>query len=335
MEPADSTEPIEPAEPNDPIEPAEHAEKADATEPTEPTESTEPTDPIERMEFRLRAREWSRARPSESVFIAAGSWRNRPIPISLTDFMDMPARPMTSLRYDVHQHLWPEPFLAALERRTEPPFLRRTRDGLTLVLAGEPEAPFDPAPHDAGRRREALDADGIDRALVCLSSPLGVETLPRRRGAAGPRRLARRGVRARRAVRGLGRGRARRRRAAADVEDAAGPRRGRDLAARRRRSRRPEGASACRRSSPRSRRAAAPLLVHPGAAPGGTPALPWWPACVGYVAELHAAWHGFDAWARPGHETLRVVFVALAGGAPLHVERSAAAAAPRSRRSTR
>src|SRR6187200_2105291 len=86
---------------------------------------------------------------------------------------------MTALRYDVHQHFWPEPFLAALERRTEPPFLRRTRDGLTLVLAGEPEAPFDPAPHDAALRREALDADGIDRALICLSSPLGIEMLPR------------------------------------------------------------------------------------------------------------------------------------------------------------
>ena len=58
---------------------------------------------------------------------------------------------MSLPRFDVHQHLWPEPFLAALERRTEPPCLRRSRDGLTLVLAGEPEAPFDPAPHDPAR----------------------------------------------------------------------------------------------------------------------------------------------------------------------------------------
>jgi len=71
-----------------------------------------------------------------------------------------------------------------------------------------------------------------------------------------------------------------------------------------------------------------PLLVHPGAAPAGTPDPPWWAASVGYVAELHAAWHGFAAWARPELETLRVVFVGLAGGAPLHVERLAGRGGP-------
>ena len=87
--------------------------------------------------------------------------------------------PMSLPRFDVHQHLWPEPFLAALERRTAPPCLRRSHDGLTLVLAGEPEAPFDPAPHDPERRRGEIRGDGVDRVLVCMSCPLGVETLPR------------------------------------------------------------------------------------------------------------------------------------------------------------
>ena len=71
-----------------------------------------------------------------------------------------------------------------------------------------------------------------------------------------------------------------------------------------------------------------PLLVHPGAAAGGTPALPWWPASVAYVAELHAAWHGFAAWARPRLRDAARLFVALAGAAPLHVERLAARGGP-------
>src|SRR3954451_22768460 len=87
---------------------------------------------------------------------------------------------MSHPRFDVHQHLWPEPFLAALERRVAPPALRREADGTaTLLLAGEPASPFDPAPHDADARRDDLSADGVDRALVCLSSPLGIDALPR------------------------------------------------------------------------------------------------------------------------------------------------------------
>jgi len=233
---------------------------------------------------------------------------------------------MTALRYDVHQHLWPEPFLAALERRTEPPFLRRTRDGLTLVLAGEPEAPFDPAPHDAGLRREALDADGIDRALICLSSPLGIEMLPRAEaqpvldawhdgvfalgepfGVWGA--VALDGARAADVEDLLDRGAVGISLPAALFATAEGVERVLPLLA---------ALEACGR----------PLLVHPGAAPRGTPALPWWPAAVTYVAELHAAWHGFDAWARPRLEALRVLFVALAGGAPMHVERLAARGGP-------
>ena len=94
--------------------------------------------------------------------------------------MGIISRPMPLPRYDIHQHLWPEPFLAALEGRTAAPLLRRERDGgTTLVLAGEPAAPFDAAPHDPARRLEELRADGVDRALVCLSSPLGIEALPR------------------------------------------------------------------------------------------------------------------------------------------------------------
>jgi len=233
---------------------------------------------------------------------------------------------MSLPRFDVHQHLWPEPFLAALERRTEPPCLRRSRDGLTLVLAGEPEAPFDPAPHDPARRRDEIRGDGVDRVLVCMSSPLGVETLPR--AEAQPVLDAwHDGVFALGEPFGVW--------GAVALDDP----RGEDVAALLDRGATgvslPAGAFATEAGARHVRPILAaleardrPLLVHPGAAPAGTPALPWWPACVGYVAELHAAWHGFAAWVRPAHETLRVVFVALAGAAPLHVERSAARGGP-------
>jgi predicted TIM-barrel fold metal-dependent hydrolase len=81
----------------------------------------------------------------------------------------------------------------------------------------------------------------------------------------------------------------------------------------------------------------APLLVHPGPAPGfqthtpppprpTTP--PWWPALTRYVYEMHAAWFAFIAFGRAQHPDLRIVFVMLAGLAPLHLERLAARGGP-------
>src|SRR4051812_3115856 len=84
----------------------------------------------------------------------------------------------TSERVDIHQHLWPEPLLRALSLRSEPPSLVRRSDGWTLRIDGEADAPFDPADHDADLRAALVRADGIDRALVALSPPLGVEALP-------------------------------------------------------------------------------------------------------------------------------------------------------------
>src|SRR3954471_7066094 len=88
-------------------------------------------------------------------------------------------RPMPPPRVHVHQHLWPEPFVAALARRADAPALRRSGGEWLLRLAGEPEAPLALAPQDPGARAATLHADGVDRALLCLSSPLGIETLPR------------------------------------------------------------------------------------------------------------------------------------------------------------
>jgi 6-methylsalicylate decarboxylase len=237
----------------------------------------------------------------------------------------MPA-PMLLSRLDVHQHLWPEPFLAALERRTAPPLLRHAPEGPELVLAGEAVAAFDAAPHDPARRRAELRADGIDRALVCLSSPLGIEALPRTE--AQPLLDAwHDGVFALGEPFGVWGAIALDGAAPSDVEALLD--RGAVGVSLPARAFATEGTA--RRVVPllRSLEAAGrPLLVHPGAVPPGTPAPPWWPASVGYVAELHAAWHGFAAWARPQLQTLRVVFAALAGCAPLHVERLAGRRGP-------
>jgi predicted TIM-barrel fold metal-dependent hydrolase len=68
-----------------------------------------------------------------------------------------------------------------------------------------------------------------------------------------------------------------------------------------------------------------PVLVHPGPeAPqvlaGRLPA--WWPAVVGYVNQMHAAWWGWhQASVRASFPHLRVVFAAGAGLAPVHHER--------------
>jgi hypothetical protein len=71
-------------------------------------------------------------------------------------------------------------------------------------------------------------------------------------------------------------------------------------------------------------REAQPLVVHPGAAADAAgPA--WWPAMTSYVAAMQAAWLAWAEWGRAAHPRLKVVWATLAGGAPLHAERLAAA----------
>ena len=82
------------------------------------------------------------------------------------------------MRIDVHQHLWPERLLDALARRSAPPLLRRTAEGWVLRLEGEPDQPVDLDDHDPAARAALAEADGLDRALVAPSSPLGIEALP-------------------------------------------------------------------------------------------------------------------------------------------------------------
>lgn len=213
---------------------------------------------------------------------------------------------------DVHQHLWTPAFVDALRRRGTPPRL----DGWTLHLAGEPAYRVLPGDHDLARRL-ALN-EGLELALVSLSSPLGIESLPAEDawpiidayhedalalpapfGAwaatcldeIDPARLAKTldqgfaGLQLPATATGSGADLAR----VAPLLDVLTER---DL----------------------------PLFVHPG--PAAEPAGPgWWPAVVPYVQQMHAAWFAFTAFGRPRHPGLRVCFALLAGLAPLHSER--------------
>jgi predicted TIM-barrel fold metal-dependent hydrolase len=226
---------------------------------------------------------------------------------------------------DVHQHLWPAPLVTALLRRVRPPFLRERDGGWTLSIAGEPLWDIDPAHHDPERRAALVAADGLDAAIVALSSPLGIEALPAHEARplidayhegvsdlpAGLRAWASAGL------------------AAPEAHDLeirldhgmvglclpAGA-----LAS-------PDAAVRCRPLLAVLEERGAPVFVHPGPAPESPPRLTWpglpdwWPAMTTYVSQMQAAWLGAQEWVRPAHPRLRILFAMLAGLAPLQAER--------------
>jgi len=223
---------------------------------------------------------------------------------------------------DVHQHLWPDELVDRLRARNRAPYLR----DWTLHLDGEPAYVVDAADHDAGARVSLDEASAVDVACVSLSAPLGIETLPRDEAATlvdawhrGARSLPQHF------------------RAWASVP-AVEP----DLDVLRGLLREPRfiglqlpatqllTPTAWERLAPVlaiAEAAGAPVLVHPGPVPwsGIDDALPaWWPAVVGYTAQLTSAWWAWHAV--PGRALfprLRVVFAAAAGLAPVHHERHA------------
>jgi 6-methylsalicylate decarboxylase len=240
------------------------------------------------------------------------------------------------MKIDVHQHLWTEPLVQALTERRELPFVRREHGLTVLFLASERPYVIDLDAEALERRAALVELDGLDRALLCLSSPLGIESLPREQAlplidAYHDGALALDGPF------GVWGAIALDRPDPADVDRAlsrgcvglslpAGALAGVEALARLR--------SVLARLELRG----APLLVHPGPGPrpGGGPlarATPlgdplWWPALTRYVAEMHAAWLAFLDVGRPEHPELRVVFSMLAGLAPLHAERLASRGGP-------
>src|ERR1700722_14812498 len=236
------------------------------------------------------------------------------------------------MRVDVHQHLWTEPLLEALERRTRLPFVRR-EDRLCVVhVAGETPSAIDLDAERPQARSELLGRDGVDRALIAISSPLGIEALPRAEadeligahldgvsalgegfGAWGP--LALEGIAAADVDAALARG-------CVGVSLPAGA-----LGA-------PSELDGLHSVLARIEQLKVPLFIHPG--PGlaqrlREPSLSdplWWPALTRYVAQMQAAWLALSAIARREHSGLRVVYAMLAGGAPLLRERLAARGGP-------
>ena len=213
---------------------------------------------------------------------------------------------------DLHQHLWPDRFLAALRARRRPPRL----EGWTLELFEGDRWAIDPAAHDPrtrprGEQLIALApsaALGIDRlapaeaaelaeawlaGVLALGQPYAPWAIA---GTVAPDPAA--------LTAALDRG-------AIGLEVAADA-----LAA-------PDGldllAPLLQVLGDR------PLLVHPGPT-AGQEALrpPWWTPTVEYTAQLNAAWWAWADGGRARFPRLPVCFVALAGLGPLHAERQLA-----------
>lgn len=205
--------------------------------------------------------------------------------------------------YDLHRHLWPEPFVEELRRRHEPPWL----DGWTLHGA-DGSYELEPDAYGLERCLAELERDGVDVALVSLPPTLGVEQLPR--------------AEAGRLHDAYHEG------ALAAVAAAGG--RLRALAAGRPR----DGfVGACvSAGAVQDLDALAPVLaeleerdqllfVHPGLAPAPPGAPPWWQAVVSYTAQMQAAYACWLAAGMDRFPDLRVLFAILAGGGPFQLER--------------
>ena len=208
-----------------------------------------------------------------------------------------------SPRVDVHRHVWPKEFVAALAARRTPPML----DG-DLLVTGEGTFAVDRDAHSPERCLADLDQDEIDVAVVSLQPTLGIDLLPPREAAA---------------LNGVW---------SASVHDLVHRSDGR-LAAFAAGWVQDGFAGLCVSAATlidreRTSRIAAALtgrgqalFVHPGpgAPPKGAPG--WWAPTVDYTAQMQAA---YAAWLDYGVErwpALPVVFAILAGGAPFQVER--------------
>ncbi|MBA2954755.1 amidohydrolase family protein [Nocardioides sp. MAH-18] len=230
---------------------------------------------------------------------------------------------------DCHQHLWPAAFVELLRRRHRGPRL----EGWTLLLDGEPPYVVDPAAHDLVARRATDAADGIDLALLSLSSPLGIESMHPDESApllAAWHSLADDLERDR--VEGFGLW------ASVNVIDP-------DLADLATWLRHPRvhglqvpapalaDPASVERLAPMLALVEAadlpvlvhpgPVLVHPGRSVEAQDVPGWWPALTSYTAQLSASWFAWHVAGRRLLPRLRIAFVGLAGLAPLHHERLA------------
>jgi len=234
---------------------------------------------------------------------------------------------------DAHQHIWTKPLLDRLAERDVLPLVRY-EDGLT-VLHSAAESPYviDVPSEAPGERAGRVREEGLDVAIIAISSPIGIEALPRESALelidahldgvlALPSEFAAWGPVAVD-------------RAEPDEVDALLVRGCVGISL-------PAGAlaspDALERLGPVLERVAqrdAPLFVHPGRGPGQRPVPSefgeplWWRALTDYVSQMQAAWFTFATLGRREHPDLKVVFAMLAGGAPLLAERLDARGGPR------
>jgi len=191
-------------------------------------------------------------------------------------------------RVDVHQHFWPEPVIAALSRRKEPPRLHGTRLDL---FEGSFES--DLSVHDVDRRLELLDRHEIDHAVVSFPPTMGFEEAPELAEAYDESILE---------VTTASGGRLRPFACGAEREGFVGT-----------------CVSAERVAREADAVTGSLLFVHPGYAPPPPPGMPpWWNAVVHYTAVMEAA---YAAWIASARSDVSAIFAIMAGGAPFQLER--------------
>jgi predicted TIM-barrel fold metal-dependent hydrolase len=237
------------------------------------------------------------------------------------------------MQIDVHQHIWTEPLLDALSARRRLPFVRRTDEQLT-VLHSSSERPYviDVAAEAPAARAKLLRADRADRAVIAISSPIGIEALPY----AEARELISAHLDG---VLDLGDGFAAWGPLPIETPDPADVDElvargcvGVSLPA-------PAlaGGEALHRLGPvmeRLQDLGLPLFVHPGGTPDPRAAEAslteplWWRALTDYVSQMQASWLTFASYGRRELPSLTIVFAMLAGGAPLLSERLATRGGP-------
>jgi hypothetical protein len=208
--------------------------------------------------------------------------------------------------YDVHQHLWPESFIAALRARESAPLLT----GNELVTC-EGRFELDLGSHAPATRLRALDDDGVDVAVLSLQPSLGLDLLEAddRHGleetwvegvgelvaASNGRFVALSPSLPRHGFAGVSVGSSvlvELDRHAALLDEVA--------------------------------LRGAVVFVHPDAGRLPDPTRPaWWEWVVGYPARMQAAYLSWLAFGRERWPTLRVLFAMLAGGGPFQLERLA------------
>jgi hypothetical protein len=208
--------------------------------------------------------------------------------------------------FDVHQHLWPEGFVAALRARNAPPFL----EGVALTTQ-EGRFEVDLGDHVLERRLEVLDRDEIDVAVLSLQTSLGLEAVPD----ADRTTLEEVWVEGARAVIAASGGRLNAFSPSTVRADFAGVSLGSSLIT-----------DFDRAASvlDEAEAAGTVVFVHPDAGRATTPTrAPWWDWVTGYPARMQEAYLAWLAFGRERWPSVRVVFAMLAGGGPFQLERLA------------